>query len=137
MERDGAKGKRPKTNLLKELLPCLEKEYALTDDRDQRTIMGFSMGAAGSLYWGPKYLDLFSTAVALDADEVAPTSSTQRPEITCPSMEKNQGDQGILDHSPCSGGLNTTRFRQSLDKLKTSYDYAQLPRDISRLTRPV
>ena len=33
----------------------------------QRTIMGFSMGAAGSIYWGAKHLDIFSTAVALDA----------------------------------------------------------------------
>ena len=28
--RDGAKGKRPETNVLKELLPYLEKKYALT-----------------------------------------------------------------------------------------------------------
>ena len=48
--RDGAKGKRPETNILKELLPNLEKKYALTNNRNQRTIMGFSMGAAGSIY---------------------------------------------------------------------------------------
>ena len=40
--RDGAKGKRPETNILKELLPNLEKEYALTDNRNQRTIMAVS-----------------------------------------------------------------------------------------------
>jgi enterochelin esterase-like enzyme len=58
--RDGAKEKRAETNVLKELLPYLEKEYALTQDRGARTIMGFSMGAAGSIYWGAKYLDVFS-----------------------------------------------------------------------------
>ena len=61
--RDGAKDKRPETNVLKELLPYLEKEHALTRNRGARTIMGFSMGAAGSIYWGAKHLDVFSTAV--------------------------------------------------------------------------
>jgi enterochelin esterase-like enzyme len=65
--RDGAKDKIPETNVLKELLPYLEKKHTLSSDRKERTIMGFSMGAAGSLYWGSKYLDLFSVAVALDA----------------------------------------------------------------------
>ena len=53
--RNGAKGKRPETNVLKELLPYLENEYALTRNRGARTIMGFSMGAAGSIYWGAKH----------------------------------------------------------------------------------
>ena len=65
--RDGAKGKRPETNVLRELLPHLEKKYALSSNRGHRTIMGFSMGAAGSIYWGARHLDLFSIAVALDA----------------------------------------------------------------------
>jgi predicted peptidase len=39
--RDGAKDKRAETNVLKELLPYLEKEYVLTQDRSQRTICGF------------------------------------------------------------------------------------------------
>ena len=53
-------------NILKELLPNLEKKYALTNNRNQRTIMGFSMGAAGSIYWGAT--SLFSTTVSLDAE---------------------------------------------------------------------
>ena len=87
MWRDGAKDKRPETNVLKELLPYLEKEHALTRDRNQRTIMGFSMGAAGSIYWGAKYLDVFSAAVALDAGG-GPVLPIPRPAITCLNTER-------------------------------------------------
>lgn len=129
--RDGAKGKRPETNILKELLPYLEKEYALTNDRSQRTIMGFSMGAAGSLYWGAKYLDFFSTVVALDAGGGTSFTDPKARNYVPEYGKKPKAIQDSLKIRLVQGALNTNRFRQSLDQLKISYDYVQLPRDIA------
>ena len=78
----------PETNILKELLPNLEKEYALTNNRNQRTIMGFSMGAAGSIYWGAKYLSLFSTTVSLDAGGGTSFTDPKARNCMCPSTEQ-------------------------------------------------
>ena len=115
MWRDGAKDKRPETNVLKELIPYLEKEHALTRDRNQRTIMGFSMGAAGSIYWGAKYLDVFSAAVALDAG--GGTSFTD-PQARNYVPEYGKKTKAIQE---------TLKLRQ----LKIPYDYFQLPTDIA------
>ena len=128
--RDGAKDKRPETNVLKELLPYLEKEHAITRDPNQRTIMGFSMGAAGSIYWGAKYLDVFSAAVALDAGGTSFTDPKARnyvPEYG----KKTKAIQETLKLRLVQGGLNTRKFRDSLDQLKISYDYFELPKDIA------
>ena len=128
--RDGAKDKMPETNVLKELLPYLEKEYGAASDRKQRTIMGFSMGAAGSLYWGAKHLDLFSTAVALDAGGgTSMTDSSSRNYV--PSYkEKTDAIRKSLKIRFVQGGLNTRAFREALDELNISYDYEQLPREV-------
>ena len=127
--RDGAKGKRPETNTLKELLPYLERKYALSTNRGHRTIMGFSMGAAGSIYWVAKHLDLFSIAVALDAGGgTSFTDSTARnyvPEYGRRTQEIRQS----LNLRLVQGGLNTRGFRESLDKLGISYDYEELPKE--------
>jgi enterochelin esterase-like enzyme len=129
--RDGAKDKQPETNVLKELLPYLEKEYALTQDRGQRTIMGFSMGAAGSIYWGAKYLDLFSTAVALDAGGGTSFTDPESRNYVPDYGKKTKAIQESLKIRLLQGALNTKGFRDSLDQLKISYDYFQLPRDIA------
>jgi enterochelin esterase-like enzyme len=129
--RDGAKGKRPETNVLKELLPYLEKEHALTRNRGARTIMGFSMGAAGSIYWGAKYLDVFSTAVALDAGGGTSFTDPQARNYVPEYGKKTKAIQETLKLRLVQGGLNTRKFRDSLDQLKISYDYFQLPNDIS------
>ena len=128
--RDGAKEKRPETNILKELLPYLEKKYALTQDRRQRTIMGFSMGAAGSIYWGAKYLDIFSIAVALDAGGGTSFTDPQARNYVPEYGKKTKAIQETLKLRLVQGGLNTKKFRDSLDQLKISYDYFQLPSDI-------
>jgi enterochelin esterase-like enzyme len=128
--RDGAKEKRPETNILKELLPYLEKKYALTQNRRQRTIMGFSMGAAGSIYWGAKYLDIFSTAVALDAGGGTSFTDPQARNYVPEYGKKTKAIQEKLKLRLVQGGLNTRKFRDSLDQLKISYDYFQLPSDI-------
>jgi len=129
--RDGAKGKRPETNILKELLPYLEKQYAVTGDRRQRTIMGFSMGAAGSIYWGAKYLDLFSTAVALDAGGGTSFTDPEARNYVPEYGKKPDAIRKSLKIRLVQGALNTRSFRQSLDTLKIPYDYVQLPRDIT------
>jgi enterochelin esterase-like enzyme len=129
--RDGAKDKRPETNVLKELLPYLEKEYALSRDRGARTIMGFSMGAAGSIYWGAKYLDIFSTAVALDAGGGTSFTDPQARNYVPEYGRKTKAIQKSLKLRLVQGGLNTKKFRDSLDQLKISYDYFQLPNDIA------
>ena len=128
--RDGAKDKRPETNVLKELLPYLEKEYALTRNRGARTIMGFSMGAAGSIYWGAKHLDLFSSSVALDAGGGTSFTDPQARNYVPEYGKKTKAIQESLKLRLVQGGLNTRKFRDSLDQLKISYDYFQLPNDI-------
>ncbi len=129
--RDGAKDKRPETNILKELLPHLEKKYDLSQNRRQRTIMGFSMGAAGSIYWGAKYLDVFSTAVALDAGGGTSFTDPQARNYVPEYGKKTKAIQESLKLRLVQGGLNTRKFRDSLDQLKISYDYFQLPTDIA------
>ena len=129
--RDGAKGKRAETNVLKELLPYLEKEYGLSRNRGGRTIMGFSMGAAGSIYWGAKYLDIFSTAVALDAGGGTSFTDPQARNYVPEYGTKTKAIQESLKLRLVQGGLNTKKFRDSLDQLKISYDYFQLPNDIA------
>jgi enterochelin esterase-like enzyme len=129
--RDGAKGKRPETNILKELLPYLEKQYATTGDRRQRTVMGFSMGAAGSIYWGAKYLDLFSTAVALDAGGGTSFSDPKARNYVPEYGKKTEAIRKSLKIRLVQGALNTRNFRASLDTLQIPYDHVQLPRDIS------
>ena len=124
-------GKRPETNVLKELFPYLEKQYAATGDRRQRTIMGFSMGAAGSIYWGAKYLDLFSTAVALDAGGGTSFTDPKARNYVPEYGRETEAIRKSLKIRLVQGALNTRNFRASLDTLKIPYDYVQLPRDIS------
>ncbi|MEM7143523.1 MAG: alpha/beta hydrolase-fold protein [Verrucomicrobiota bacterium] len=127
--RDGAKDKRPETNVLKELLPYLEEAYAVADDRSQRTIMGFSMGAAGSLYWGAKHLDLFSTAVALDAGGGTSATDSGSRNFVPEYSEKTEAIQESLKIRFVQGGLNTKSFREYLDEIEIPYEYEQLPGD--------
>jgi len=127
--RDGAKGKSPETNVLRELLPHLERKYGFSTNRGDRTIMGFSMGAAGSIYWGARHLDLFSIAVALDAGGgTSFTDSTARNYV--PEYGKRtQEIRKSLKLRLVQGGLNTRGFRQSLDKLGIPYEYEELPKE--------
>ncbi len=129
--RDGTKDKMPETNVLQELLPFLESKYAISKDRHHRAVMGFSMGAAGSLHWGAKYMDIFSVVVALDAgggtsidDSKARNYVPQYAEIPNTLREKP------LHIRIVQGSLNTKAFRASLDKFKIPYDYEQLPKEI-------
>ena len=131
--RDGAKDKRPETNILKELLPHLENNYALSAHRKHRTIMGFSMGSAGSIYWGAKYIDLFSTVVALDAGGGnSMTDSTVRNYV--PQFKENLKaiQSGALNIRFVQAALDTRAFRATLDELKVAYEYVQIPKEIEQ-----
>jgi pimeloyl-ACP methyl ester carboxylesterase len=93
--------------------------------------MGFSMGAAGSIYWGAKHLDIFSAAVALDAGGGTSFTDPQARNYVPEYGKKTKAIQESLKLRLVQGGLNTKKFRDSLDQLKISYDYFQLPNDIS------
>ena len=85
--RDGAKDKRPETSVLKELLPHLEKEHALSRDRGARTIMGFSMGRPVRSIGAPS-TSASSRRQWLWTREGAPVSPIHRPAITCLNTER-------------------------------------------------
>ena len=129
--RDGARDKMPETNVLKELLPFLENTYAIAKDRRHRTVMGFSMGAAGAIYWGAKYLDLFSVVVALDGGGGTSIHDFDARNYV-PEYEKQQDSlrNGALNLRIVQGALNTKGFRASLDELRIPYEYAQLSKNI-------
>lgn len=128
--RDGAKDKKAETNVLKELLPFLQKEYGATTDRKQRTIMGFSMGAAGSIYWGAKHLDLFSTAVALDAGGGSSVEDETARNYVPEYAQKTEAIRESLKLRLVQGGLNTKKLRDALDRLEIPYEFEQLPAEI-------
>ncbi|PHS15762.1 MAG: hypothetical protein COA78_04785 [Blastopirellula sp.] len=129
--RDGAKDKRPETNILKELLPYLENKYALSTDRKHRTIMGFSMGSAGSLYWGVKYIDLFSVVVALDAGGGnSMTDPSARNYIPQYIENRKALQSGLLNFRIVQGALDTKAFRKALDEMEIPYEYVQIPTEI-------
>ena len=131
MWRDGAKDKRPETNVLKELLPYLEKEHAITRDPNQRTIMG--------IFYGSSRFDLLGCQVPRrllcgsgsrrggGTSFTDPKARNYVPEYG----KKTKAIQETLKLRLVQGGLNTRKFRDSLDQLKISYDYFELPKDIA------
>jgi enterochelin esterase-like enzyme len=128
--RDGARDKMPETNVIKELLPYLEKQHALSTDRGDRCVMGFSMGAAGSLFWGAKYLEKFSVAVALDAGGGSSvTDESARNYVPYYSDKKDALQKGKLAIRLVQGSLNTRDFRASLESLKIPFEYVQIPKE--------
>ena len=129
--RDGARDKMPETNVLKELLPFLESRYTISKERRHRTVMGFSMGAAGAIYWGAKYSDLFSVVVALDSGGGTSIDDSAARNYVPQYAEKQDAlRQGTLRIRIVQGALNTKGFRASLDELGIPYEYTQLSRNI-------
>ena len=129
--RDGAKDKNAETNVLKELLPHLEEAYGATTDREQRTIMGFSMGAAGSIFWGGKYPELFSTVVALDAGGGNSVSDSTMRNYIPEYLENTETIRSSVNIRLVQGGLNTKNFQETLRELKIPFDLEYLPREAS------
>ena len=129
--RDGARDKMPETNVLKELLPFLEDKYSISKDRRHRTVMGFSMGAAGAIFWGAKYSDLFSVVVALDSGGGTSIDDADARNFVPHYAEKQDAlRQGALRIRIVQAALNTRSFRASLDEMKIPYEYAQLSKNI-------
>jgi len=52
-------------SIITELLPYLENTSRVTQDRNYRALIGFSMGGFGSFYLGIKHPDLFKVAISL------------------------------------------------------------------------
>ena len=100
--RDGAKDKRPETNVLKELLPHLEKEHALTRNRGARTIMGFSMGRP------VRSIGRQAPRRFLDGSGIgrggAPVSLIHRPAITCLNRKETKAIQKSTQVATGAGG---------------------------------
>ena len=89
------------------------------------------MGAAGSLYWGSKYLDIFSVAVALDGGGgTSMTDSSARNYVPL-FKEKAEDIKKSLKIRFVQGGMRTKSFRDSLEKLGIKYDFDQVPKDVS------
>ena len=125
--RDGAKDKNAETNELKELLPYLEQAHGATTDREQRTIMGFSMGAAGAIFWGGKYPELFSTVVALDAGGGNSVSDSTMRNYIPEYLEKTEAIRLSVKIRLVQGGLNTKNFQETLKELAIPFDLEYLP----------
>ena len=64
---DSYDGSKPaETNVIKELIPYIDKEYRTLDDRKFRVIEGMSMGGYGACNYAFKYPELFSACISYD-----------------------------------------------------------------------
>src|SRR5690606_2434191 len=70
-------------DLLNDLIPFIEKNYPVLNDRKSRAIAGLSMGGGQSLNFGLGNLDIFAGVGAFSA---AP--NTKAPEVLIPNHEK-------------------------------------------------
>lgn len=68
MWTDSKDGRLPiETQIMKELIPHIDKTYRTFATRDKRAIEGFSMGGYGAAYLGFKYTEYFSSVSMLAA----------------------------------------------------------------------
>ena len=64
---DSFDGTKPaETNVIKELIPYVDKEYRTWNDRQFRVIEGMSMGGYGACNYAFKYPELFSACISYD-----------------------------------------------------------------------
>ena len=80
---------------------------------------------------GYREFDGFSTAVALDAGGGTSFTDPKARNYVPEYGKKTKAIRESLKLRLVQGGLNTKKFRDSLDQLKISYDYFQLPKDIA------
>ncbi|GAB4004359.1 esterase family protein [Spirosoma migulaei] len=79
--------------VIQEIIPQLEKTYNASKDRNQRAIVGLSMGGGTAFYTGLNHLDHFayvggmSSAVGMGGPR-PPVSTTANPATTTPSAEQ-------------------------------------------------
>ena len=116
--RDGAKGKRPETNVLRELLPHLEKKYALSSIEAIGPSWA-SMGAAGSIYWGAG-TSIFSPSPSLSMREEGPVSRFHCEKLRTRVWKRTQQ---IVPQPSTGPGRLDAGVSGSFDKLGISYEY--------------
>ncbi len=74
-------------DLLRDLIPAVEKNYPVYTDRDHRAIAGLSMGGGQSLNFGLGNLDMFAWIGAFSA---APNTKTPQELVPDPSAAKQK-----------------------------------------------
>jgi enterochelin esterase-like enzyme len=75
-------------NLLTEVMPKVESEYRVTNDRSSRAIAGLSMGGSESLLTGLNNLDKFSSIGAFSSGGIPDDFQTDFPALDAKSNEK-------------------------------------------------
>ena len=69
---DAYDGTKPaETNVIREIIPYVDKTYKTVAEKSHRFIQGFSMGASGALKFIAKFPELFSKAYMYDAPFVS------------------------------------------------------------------
>lgn len=78
-------GKNFETDLIKDIIPFMEKNYSVYADREKRAVAGLSMGGGQSLDFGLANLDVFANVGGFSS---AP--NTRQPEQLFPDPEKSK-----------------------------------------------
>ena len=91
MWMDSIDGKKPsETNLIKELIPYIEKTYRVIPDREKRIIAGFSMGGYGAIRYAMKMPEYFGMCISMDgAIHTLKTFKQFRSDIFCDNFHEN------------------------------------------------
>jgi enterochelin esterase-like enzyme len=76
-------GKNFEADLIKDIIPFMEKNYSVYTDREHRAVAGLSMGGGQSLDFGLGNLDTFANVGGFSS---AP--NTRAPEVLIPDPEK-------------------------------------------------
>ncbi|MCF0175329.1 MAG: esterase family protein [Bacteroidales bacterium] len=98
----------------KELLPAVESKYKCGGSKDQRAVMGLSMGGGGSTVYAQRHSELFSSCYAMSAwmtnepSQVKLGETPSKLDIVCKS---------VSDHS--SIRFLTEADNKVIEKLKT------------------
>jgi endo-1,4-beta-xylanase len=91
MWMDSIDGKKPsETNLIKELIPYIERTYRVIPDRENRIIAGFSMGGYGAIRYAMKLPEYFGRCISMDgAIHTLKTFKQFRSDIFCENFHEN------------------------------------------------
>jgi enterochelin esterase-like enzyme len=102
--KDGSK--RAETNIIRELIPHVDKTYRTLQSREQRVISGMSMGGFGAVQYAVKFPQLFSACVSFDGAHLnwdVFQSVHEEWEIDFPAMATRifgDDEQYFLEHAP-------------------------------------
>mgnify|MGYP005814551949 FL=1 len=108
-----------------EFIPMVEQEYRIKNSKEQRAVVGNSMGGYGAFLYGVKHHDMFGTCVPLSAAIISlDDPMTQNP--MWKGMAKNIYGMDIDSENPDTGHWDANdplKLIEALpkDKLKTRY----------------